>query len=214
MEMTTGMTRALSVMAPFALRLAAGAAIGVAHEEGYLSRGIRRLERSDRTGVDRAIEMLLAKVAGKPFITEVPMELWDKVTPAPPLADIASAKLAIICTGGVVPWGNPDGFKTYRNTFWRKYSFSELKTLEPGKWEAVHGGYNVAFMNQNPHYGVPLDALRALEADGIIGRGKLYPAYYVIPGNQGSPVIMRRVGREIAAELRKEGVDGVLLVAT
>jgi hypothetical protein len=25
---------------------------------------------------------------------------------------------------------------------------------------------------------------------------------------------MRRVGREIAADLRKEGVDGVLLVAT
>jgi glycine reductase complex component B subunit gamma len=213
-EMATGMAQALSVMAPFALRLAAGEVIGTAGEEGYLSRGIRRLEQSDRSGFDRAIEMLLAKVAGKPFATEVPMEVWDKITPAPPLADIASAKLAIICTGGVVPWGNPDGFKTYRNTFWRKYSFAELKTLEPGKWEAVHGGYNVGFMNQNPHYGVPLDALRALEADGILGRGKLYPAYYVIPGNQGSPAVMRRVGQEIAAELRKEGVDGVLLVAT
>ena len=100
--------------------------------------------------------MLLAKVADKPFATEVPMEIWDKIAPAAPLADVASAKLAMICTGGVVPWGNPDGFKTYRNTFWRKYSFAELKTLEPGKWEAVHGGYNVAFMNQNPHYGVPL----------------------------------------------------------
>jgi betaine reductase len=213
-EMAAGMARALSVIAPFALRLASGAAIGAATEEGYLPRGIRRLERSDRSGVDRAIEMLLAKVAGKPFVTEIPMELWDKVTPAAPLAEIASAKLAIICTGGVVPWGNPDGFKTYRNTFWRKYSFSELKTLEPGKWEAVHGGYNVAFMNRNPHYGVPLDALRALEAEGIIGRGKLYPAYYVIPGNQGSPAVMRRVGQEIAAELRKEGVGAVLLVAT
>jgi betaine reductase len=213
-EMATGMGRALSAMAPFALRLAAGAAIGAANEEGYLARGIRRLERSDRSGVDRALEMLLAKIAGKPFVTEIPMELWDKVTPAAPLADIASAKLAIICTGGVVPWGNPDGFKTYRNTFWRKYSFGELKALEPGKWEAVHGGYNVAFMNQNPHYGVPLDALRALEAEGVIGRGNLYTAYYVVPGNQGSPAIMRRVGQEIAAELRKEGVNGVLLVAT
>ena len=121
---------------------------------------------------------------------------------------------AVICTGGVVPWGNPDGFKTYRNTFWRKYNFSEVKALEPGKWEAVHGGYNVAFMNKNPHYGMPLDALRSLEADGKIGRGKLYPAYYVIPGNQGSPAVMRRVGQEIAADLKKDGVDGVLLVAT
>jgi hypothetical protein len=61
---------------------------------------------------------------------------------------------------------------------------------------------------------MPLDALRALEAEGTIGRGKRYPAYYVIPGNQGSPAVMRRVGREIGADLRKEGVDGVLLVAT
>jgi len=213
-ETAAGMAAALKKMAPFACRLAVGDEIGAAAAEGYLSRGIRRLTRVDRPAVDRAIDMLLAKVAGQPFETELPMETWDKVAPAAPLADVAAAKLAVICTGGVVPYGNPDGFKTYRNTFWRKYNFAELKSLEPGKWEAVHGGYNVAFMNQNPHYGMPLDALRALEAEGKIGRGKLYPAYYVIPGNQGSPAVMRRVGQEIGADLRKEGVDGVLLVAT
>jgi glycine reductase len=213
-ESASGMARALTAMAPFACRLANGEEIGPADVEGYLPRGIRRLVRVDKTGADRAIDMLLAKVAGKPFKTEVPMEVWDKVEPAAPLADVARANLAVICTGGVVPWGNPDGFKTYRNTFWRKYNFAELKALEPGKWEAVHGGYNVAFMNQNPHYGMPLDALRQLEAEGKIGRGKLYPAYYVIPGNQGSPAVMRRVGQEIGADLKKDGVEGVLLVAT
>jgi betaine reductase len=213
-ETASGMARALTAMAPFACRLASGEEIGPAAAEGYLPRGIRKLVRVERSGADRAIDMLLAKVAGKPFTTEVPMEVWDKVEPAAPLADAAAANLAVICTGGVVPWGNPDGFKTYRNTFWRKYNFSELAKLEPGKWEAVHGGYNVAFMNQNPHYGMPLDALRALEAEGRIGRGKLYPAYYVIPGNQGSPAVMRRVGQEIGADLKKDGVQGVLLVAT
>jgi betaine reductase len=213
-ETASGMARALNVMAPFACRLANGEEIGPAAAEGYLPRGIRRMVRVDRTGADRAINMLLAKVAGQPFTTEVPMEVWDKVEPAAALADASAANLAIICTGGVVPWGNPDGFKTYRNTFWRKYNFSELAKLEPGKWEAVHGGYNVAFMNQNPHYGMPLDALRQLEAEGKIGRGKLYPAYYVIPGNQGSPAVMRRVGQEISADLKKDGVQGVLLVAT
>src|SRR5262245_27933453 len=213
-ETAAGMGRALTTMAPFACRSANGDEVGSADREGYVPRGIRRLVRADRPGVERAIDMLLAKVTGKPFTTEVPMEVWDKVEPAKPLADVASANLAVICTGGVVPWGNPDGFKTYRNTFWRKYNFAELKALESGKWEAVHGGYNVSFMNRNPHYGVPLDALRALEGEGVIGRGKLYPAYYVIPGNQGSPSVMRRVGQEIAADLGKEGVDGVLLVAT
>ena len=213
-ETAAGMTAALKLIAPFVFRLALNEEIGPAATEGYIGRGIRRLTRVDRPAAERAIDMLLAKVAGEPFETEIPMEVWDKVAPAAPLADVAAAKLAVICTGGVVPWGNPDGFKTYRNTFWRKYNFAELKALESGKWEAVHGGYNVAFMNQNPHYGMPLDALRSLEAEGRIGPGKLYPAYYVIPGNQGSPAVMRRVGQEIGADLKKEGIDGVLLVAT
>jgi glycine reductase len=158
--------------------------------------------------------MLLKKIAGEPFTTEIPMEAWEAVPPAPALSELRARRLALVTTSGVVPWGNPDRFKTYRNTHWQKYNIAELKELEPGKWEAVHGGYNVVYMNRNPHYGVPLDALRALEAEGVIGPGKLYPAYYVVPGNQGSPAVMRRIGQEIAADLKKDGVEGVLLVAT
>ena len=213
-ETAVGMTDALKMMARFILRLAKGENIGPAQREGYIARGIRRLEKTDRPGADRAIDMLLKKIAGEPFVTEIPMEAWDSVSPAPPLTQLRDRKLAVVTTSGVVPWGNPDRFKTYRNTHWQKYNIAEVKELEPGKWEAVHGGYNVVYMNRNPHYGVPLDALRALEAEGVIGPGKLYPAYYVIPGNQGSPAVMRRVGQEIAADLKKDGVEGVLLVAT
>ncbi len=211
-ETAAGMTEALAALARFARRLGEGAEIGPAQEEGYLPRDIRRLERVDQTGVERALSMLRSKLRGESFITEVPMELWDQATPAQELPDPAKATIALITTSGVVPWGNPDRFKTYRNTHWRKYNLSELRVMEPGRWEAVHGGYNVSFMNENPHYGVPLDALRALEAEGVMGR--LYHSYYVIPGNQGSPSEMRRVGQEIASDLNAEGVDGVLLVAT
>lgn len=213
-ETAAGMADALKALAKFVVRLAGAERIGPARQEGYLPRGIRRLEKTDRPGVDRAIDMLLKKIKGEPFVTEVPMEAWDPVQPAPPLARLRERVIAVVTTSGVVPWGNPDRFKTYRNTHWQKYNIAELKELEPGKWEAVHGGYNVVYMNKNPHYGVPLDALRALEAEGVIGPGKLYPAYYVIPGNQGSPAVMRRIGQEIAADLKKEGVEGVLLVAT
>jgi glycine reductase complex component B subunit gamma len=213
-ETAAGMTEALKRVAKFVSRVASGESIGPALQEGYISRGIRRLEKADRTGADRAIDMLLKKISGEPFTTEVPMENWDDIAPAPPLDNVKNRNIAVITTSGVVPWGNPDRFKTYRNTHWRKYNIAELKELEPGKWEAVHGGYNVAYMNKNPHYGVPLDALRSLEAEGVIGAGKLYPAYYVIPGNQGSPAVMRRVGQEIAADLKKDNVEGVLFVAT
>jgi glycine reductase complex component B subunit gamma len=213
-ETTAGMTDAMTRLAKLALRLAQGEDIGSAHKEGYISRGIRRIEKTHGRGAARAVEMLLKKINNEPFVSELPMEVWDDALPAPPLADVKDRNLAVVTTSGVVPWGNPDKFKTYRNTYWRKYNIAELKELEPGKWEAVHGGYNVAYMNQNPHYGVPLDALRSLEAEGAIGPGKLYPAYYVIPGNQGSPTVMRRMGQEIAADLKKDNVEGVLFVAT
>jgi glycine reductase complex component B subunit gamma len=213
-ETTAGMTDALKRLAAFAMRLAHNETIGPARPEGYIPRGIRRLEKANRPGVERAIDMLLKKIKNEPFESELPMEVWDDMPPAPPLVQIKDRRIALVTTSGVVPWGNPDRFKTYRNTHWQKYNIAELKELEPGKWETVHGGYNVVYMNQNPHYGVPLDALRSLEAEGVIGPGKLYPAYYVIPGNQGSPPVMRRVGQEIAADLKKNGVEGVLFVAT
>ena len=142
------------------------------------------------------------------------MEIWDDIPAAPRLDHVKDRNIAVITTSGVVPWGNPGRFKTFRNTHWEKYNIAEVKELEAGKWEAVHGGYNTAFMNKNPHYGVPLDALRKLEEEGVIGPGKLYPAYYVIPGNQGSPAIMKRVGKEIADDLKKDNVEGVLFVST
>lgn len=214
-ESAAGMAEALSRIARFSLRIARGVdSIGPAEKEGYLPRGIRRLERAERPGVERAVDMLLRKIRGEPFTTEVPMEIWDRVAPAPPLSGLAERTIAVVTTSGVVPWGNPDRFKTYRNTYWKKYNIAELKALEPGRWEAIHGGYNVQYMNQNPHHGVPLDVLRACEESGVIGRGKLYPAYYVVPGNQGAPSVMRRIGREMAQDLRAEGVEGVLLVAT
>ena len=213
-ETITGMTDALSRIATLAIRLARGEEIGSARKEGYIGRGIRRLEKTDQRGAVRALDMLLKKLNNQSFESELPMEIWDDTPPAPALARVKDRNIALVTTSGVVPWGNPDKFKTYRNTYWRKYNVAELKELEPGKWEAVHGGYNVAYMNQNPHYGVPLDALRTLEAEGAIGPGKLYPAYYVIPGNQGSPTVMRRIGQEIAADLKKDGVEGVLFVAT
>ena len=196
------------------MRLANGESIGPAKAEGYIGRGIRRLEKTDRPGFERAIDMLLKKLNNQPFKTEIEMEVWDDIPPAPALDYVKDRNIAVVTTSGVVPWGNPGKSKLTAIPIGEKYNIAEVKELEPGKWEAVHGGYNVAYMNKNPHYGVPLDALRKLEAEGVIGAGKLYPAYYVIPGNQGSPAVMRRIGKEIADDLKKDNVEGVLFVAT
>jgi glycine reductase len=166
----------------------------------------------EKTGARRAVEMVLAKIKGLPFRTEAPLGSYPMVPPAPPLKRLAGSRLALVTTSGVVPRGNPDRFKTHINTRWAKYSIAGMDRLEEGRWEAVHGGYNTEFMTRTPHFGVPLDALRDLEREGIFG--SLHPAYYVVPGNQVQVSDAHGMAREMAQDMAGAGVQGVLLVAT
>jgi glycine reductase len=208
----TGMAPALARMATIALRATSGTTLGSPAEEGYLPRGIRTPVVVDRRGARRAVDMILAKVQGRPIETETPLGSYVVVPPAPPLRRLAGARLAVVTTSGVAPKGNPDRFKTHVNTRWAKYPIEGLERLEPGQWQAIHGGYNTEFMNTNPNFGVPLDALRALQREGVFG--ELHPYYYVVPGNQVQVSDAHRMAAEMAAELGAGGVEGVLLVAT
>jgi glycine reductase len=208
----TGMAEALSHMARLALRAASGETLGTHEEEGFLPRGVRTPVQVEKTGARRAVEMVVAKAKGLPVRTEVPLGTYPVVAPAPPLKRLAGSRLALVTTSGVVPKGNPDGFKTHVNMHWAKYPIEDLDRLEPGVWETVHGGYNNEFMNSNPHFGVPLDAMRELEREDVFG--SLLPHYYIVPGNQVQVSDAHRMAAEIAGEVRDAGVDGILLVAT
>ena len=209
----SGLRDVVPRMAHLALRLADGDAIGPASVEGYLSRGIRRLERAQQPGAERAVSMLIAKMSGQTFHTELPYSSQGaRAAAAPPLASLAASKVAIISTAGVVPIGNPDRFFLRGNTFWRKYEVSKLERLETGKWSAVHGGYSTSWMNQNPNLGVPLDALRYWEQQGVFGQ--LAPYFYSIPGVGAEFDQASRMGREIAADLKAQEIDAALLVST
>lgn len=208
----SGMPEALSRMADLVLRLASGAGLGAPEDEGFLPRGVRTIAQAKETGARRAVEMVIAKVKGLPFRTETPLGTYPVVPPAPPLRGLAGRRLALVTTSGVVPKGNPHRFKTHVNAHWAKYPIEELKRLDPSNWETIHGGYNTEFMHRNPHFGVPLDALRELEREGVFGA--LHPFYYVVPGNQVQVSDAHRMAREMAEELRGANVEGVLLVAT
>lgn len=211
-ETAAGMGKALESMARFALRLGTGDNIGHAEVEGYLDRGLRREIEADSPGAKRVVDMLLAKMRGTEFKTEVPIEIPDVVPPAAPLTDMANATIALLSTSGVVPKGNPDRFKHWSNTFWRKYPIGGMSRLEPSEWETVHGGYRTDFMFQNPHYGVPLDVLREFEDGGTIG--KLHSEAYLFPGETMQYSVAKKLGKEIAQDLRQSHIDGVVLVST
>src|SRR4029453_19448433 len=87
-EHAGGKTDALKRLAKFAMRLAHDETVGPAQREGYIPRGIRRLEQADRPGAERAIEMLLKKIKNEPFESALPMEVWDDAPPAPPLVQV------------------------------------------------------------------------------------------------------------------------------
>jgi betaine reductase len=207
-----GMEDALSRMAKLTSRLAAGIAIGLPSEEGYIPRGIRIDEMGSKSGVDRAVDMLIERLAGRTFSTEIPVESLEEIPITPPISNVKDACLALACTGGVTAFGNPDGFKVLKNTKWNKYSIGKLNSMTEVKWEVVHGGYNTVFMEANPNYGVPVDACRQMEREGAFGH--LYPYFYGTSGVTTTMAAMQAVGREMAQDMKAGDVNAVLLVST
>jgi len=213
-----GMEDALSKMGRFVLKLAAGSVIGPAAEEGYIPRGFRVTEAVGKSGVERAIDMLSDKLAGRPFITEIPV-ISEEVTPiAPRITNMKEACISLVTTSGVVAQGNPDAFKAVSNTKWAKYSIDRLDSMKDGNWDVVHGGYDTVYMEADPNYGVPLDMVRQFETSKEFERegefARLYPLFYSATGVGGVTSVMQHIGKEIACDMRAEGIDGALLVST
>jgi glycine reductase len=205
-----GMRDALPRMARLAEALASGRELGPPEEEGYLPRGFRRNRLADETGAERAVELLLAKLAGETR-TEVAGG-FDRVPPPERVDDLSQALLALVTEAGCVPQGNPDRLPTIRARGWLRYPLGGDDGLESGRYESVHGGFDVTLANEDLNRLVPLDVVRTLEREGRIGR--VHEAFYTTTGN-GTPVASAtRFGQEIAAELRDAGVQAVLLSGT
>jgi glycine reductase len=209
---SSDMSRALPLMARLALKLVRQQPIGTAKEEGYIPRGIRRNVRKEKGAEVRAINSLMAKMAGNPFETELSVEMYDSVAAPEPVKDLTTARIALVTECGLVPTGNPDHIEAARATRWACYSIAGMSRLEPGKYESVHGGYDNTWVNADPNRNVPVDALRALESEGKIGQ--LYDEFLVTCGSVGNVGVMRRIGREMAEILKKERIDGVIVPST
>jgi glycine reductase len=156
--------------------------------------------------------MLLDKLHGRPFVSEVPFHAPDRVTPAAPIADLGRATIAMVTTGGLVRKGNPDKQVAANASRYHRHSVKDLEALTPEGWEAYHAGYFNHIVNRNPNYILPLSFLRDLEGKGQIGR--VHEWMYALPGVSTPVAMARELGRRIGEDLREARVDGVLLVAT
>lgn len=205
------MRKAVPAMASLALRLAAGEALGTPAEEGYRPRGIRRNVFSSRRGSARALAMLLKKLNGEPLATEYPMPVFDRVTPRPAIKDLSHATIALVTSGGIVPRGNPDRIESSSASRYGRYSLENLTDLDTEHFQTAHGGYDPVYANQDADRVLPVDVLRELEAEGVIGH--LHDYYYSTVGNGTSVADSARYAREIAEDLRDKA-DAVILTST
>lgn len=156
-------------MTALGLKLAGEEKIGKPAEEGYFSRGLLVNEVSHKTGAVRVTDMLVAKLRGEPYESEVPRPAYDRVKPAPALKNLASAKIALVTDGGLVPKGNPDKIEMATATRYGTYDITAKERLDGADYEVNHGGYDSVLVRQDPNRLVPVDILRELEKEGVIG---------------------------------------------
>lgn len=206
------MRKAVKNIGEFALKQLRREEIGFPEEEGYIPQGRRVNIWMEKTGAVRAVEMLLKKMKDEEFTTELPMPVFDRVTPASPIENIKNSTIAIVTSGGIVPMGNPDRLESANASKFLKYDISSLDDLKENEYETVHGGYDPVYAIQDADRVLPLDAMRALEKEGHIG--KLFDYFYTTVGNTTAVTSAVRFAEEIAKDLIINGVHGVILTST
>ncbi len=206
------MRKAAPALAKFAIKLAKGEMTGSADTEGYFPRGIRKNVFVEQRGSTRAVNMLLNKINGKKFTTEYAMPTFDNVEPGKAIKDLSKAKIAIVTSGGIVPKNNPDKVESSSASKYGSYDFTGMNDLTSETFETAHGGYDPVYANDDSDRVVPVDVLRQLEKDGVIG--SLHNIFYSTTGNGTSVANSKAFASEFTQDLLSAGVDAVILTST
>ncbi len=180
--------------------------------EGYLERGIRVNYFAKERGSERGIRMLVKKMKGEEFETDLPMPKFDRVSPAKAVEDMKSARIAVVTSGGIVPLGNPDHIESSNATKFGEYTVEGMDTMSKDDYMTIHGGYDRQFVLENPNLVIPLDVLREKEKNGEIGN--LLPYFASTTGTGTATNSAARFGDEIGKKFIEEGVDAVILTST
>lgn len=206
------MRNAIPKMTSLVMKLAKGQEVGSPEEEGYHLRGVRVNYFHERRGSERGVDLLVKKMNGEPCQTEYPMPVFDRVEPNPAVKDISKVKVAIVTSGGIVPQGNPDRIESSSATKYGIYDIAGMEELSAENFMTIHGGYDRAFVTENPNLVVPLDVMREMESDGVIGE---LANYFVTTTGTGTSVgNAKAFGEAFSKKLVEDGVGAVILTST
>lgn len=204
--------KAVDLIANFANKLLKEEDIGSPDEEQYFAKGKRINIFREKNGAERAVDMLLKRLNNKPYKTELEISVYEKIEPASPLKNLTSAKIALCTSGGIVPFGNPDHIPAATAKVFKMYDISDKDMLKEGDFESVHAGYDPVYANKDPNRVAPLDILRKLQKEGVVG--EVYDYLITTTGNSTSVSDATRMGKEIAEKLVEDSVNGVILTST
>ena len=188
------------------------AAIGLPAEESYHRRGLLCDQLVEHNAARRLVDMLMAKVKGEAFESEMLPTVFEPIPMPAAIKDLSKAKVMLITDGGLVPKGNPDKIDGTAATRWGSYNIEGRDDLRGEEFEISHGGYDARFVQEDPDRLVPLDAMREMEKSGVIG--KLHNEFISTSGRSNPLSNTRRLGREMAEKVKREGVDAVILTST
>lgn len=156
--------------------------------------------------------MLLNKLSGKEYVTELPMPDFDRVAPNAAVKDITKAKIALVTSGGIVPKGNPDHIESSNASKYGKYDIDGVMDLTEETYATAHGGYDPVYANIDADRVLPVDILREFEKEGKIG--SLHRYFYTTVGNGTAVKSAKAFAAEFSKELLADGVDAVILTST
>jgi glycine reductase complex component B subunit gamma len=199
-------------MAALGKKLAANDPIGSPTQEGYLRRGWLRDQLVEKRAATRLVDMLVAKMKGELFESEMPATSFAPVPMPAAVRNLSKARVMLITDGGLVPKGNPDRIEGTAATRWGSYNIGGSDDLRGEDYEVSHGGYDTRFVQEDPDRLVPLDAMREMEKNGVIG--KLHDEFISTCGRSNPLSNTRRLGREIAEKAKRDGVDAIILTST
>lgn len=204
----------VKAMVKLANKVLNGEEVGSADEEGYFARGVRRqVWRKDGIPAsERMIDMLVKKLNGEAFETELPIPKLDRVPIAPAVKDLKHAKIALVNTGGIVPVDNPDRIQSASATRWGRYNIADTDALKSGEYKTIHAGFDPAAADADPNVITPVDALKTLEKEGEFG--SLHPYFYSTVGTGTTQAEAQRMAKEMIPYLQEDNVDAVIMVST
>jgi glycine/betaine/sarcosine/D-proline reductase family selenoprotein B len=199
-------------MVAFALKLMNQEEIGGPAEEGYHERGLIRNIPSDTISTQRLVDMLLDKIYGRAFESEVVLPAHDDVQKSPLGKDLSQSTIVLVTDGGLYPAGNPDQMPSSNPDCFHSYSIEGLYDLIEGDWTICHNGYDSSFIKSDPDRLVPLDAMRQLEKQGFVG--KLFDSYLGTTGLITTIENSLKIGKAMADYIKKNNIDAAILTST